>query len=129
MKRFAGLLVTIAALLSVSQGLAQSSALPEGYVSASEILPLPNFIPGAGSLYTDPANMPVGPWLAYGKDDNLVEVLYMVPLSQMNESQNWDGLSAGVLEQLGVSVNHVDITYNGGTPAWPNPTTMFAWCS
>lgn len=90
-------------------------ALPEGYVNASEILPLPDFIPGAGALYIDPANAPVGPWLSYGNDGQLVEVLFMVPVSQMAESGNWDNLASGTFETLGISsVDHVDLTFNPG---------------
>jgi hypothetical protein len=92
-------------------------ALPEGYINASDILPLPDFIPGAGALYIHPDNAPVGPWLSYGNDGQLVEVLLMVPVSQMQESANWDNLAQGTFQGLGLSgMDHIDISFNGGHP-------------
>lgn len=94
---------------------------PAPYVSVADILPLPAFIPGAGALFIDPANAPVGPWLSYGADGRLLEVLFMVPLSGMTAAQNWDNLATGLLAQLGVSVDHVDVSYNGGHPGMAEP--------
>ncbi|HEX7003359.1 MAG TPA: hypothetical protein VF168_04150 [Trueperaceae bacterium] len=111
------LILLAAAVLTLGAAWAQdlSPALPSGYVNASELLPLPEFIPGAGALYIDPANAPVGPWLSYGNDGKLVEVLFMVPVSQMTEGANWDDLAAGTFEELGIStLDHVDITFNPG---------------
>ncbi len=94
---------------------------PEPYVNAATLLPLPDFIPGAGALYIDPAAAPVGPWLAYGQDGTLVEVLFMVPLSQMQAATDWDDLAAGLLAELGLTVDHVDVTFNGGHPGMAEP--------
>jgi len=94
---------------------------PAPYVSVAEILPLPAFIPGAGALFIDPANAPVGPWLSYGADGNLIEILFMVPLSGMTAAQNWDNLATGLLGELGVTVDHVDVSYNGGHPGMAEP--------
>ena len=108
------LLLSLALISSIS--FAQPPQLPEGYVAASELLPLPDFIPGAGALYIDPANAPIGPWIAYGNNNTPVEILYMLPLSQLNTAQNYDNLSTHLLELLGASVDHVDVTFNGGHP-------------
>ena len=94
---------------------------PAPYVSVAEILPLPDFIPGAGALYIDPANAPVGPWLSYGKDGNLIEILFMVPVSSMQAAENWEDLATGLLSELGVTIDHVDISYNGGHPGMAEP--------
>lgn len=94
---------------------------PAPYVSVSEILPLPAFIPGAGALFIDPAFAPVGPWLSYGADGRLIEVLYMIPLSGMTAAQNWDNLGTGLIAELGVSIDHVDVSYNGGHPGMAEP--------
>ena len=95
---------------------------PAPYVNAAEFLPLPDFIPGAGALYIDPANAPVGPWLAYSQDGTLIEVLYMVPISAMSEAVDWNDLATGPLADLGIqSIDHVDITYNGGHPGVAEP--------
>lgn len=94
---------------------------PEPYVSVADILPLPDFIPGAGGLYIDPANAPVGPWLSYGKDGNLIEILFMVPLSGMQAAENWEDLATGLVGELGVTIDHVDLSYNGGHPGMAEP--------
>ncbi len=94
---------------------------PEPYVSVAEILPLPDFIPGAGALYIDPVNAPVGPWLSYGKDGNLIEILFMVPVSSMQAAENWEDLATGLLSDLGVTIDHVDLSYNGGHPGLAEP--------
>ena len=126
----ATLLVAVAALWAASTVFAQGSDLtteppPAPYVNASSILELPDFIPGAGALYIDPANAPVGPWLSYGSDGSLVEVLFMVPLSQMQDAANWDDLATGFLGQLGVTIDHVDISFNGGHPGMAEPHYHF----
>lgn len=94
---------------------------PAPYVGVAEILPLPEFIPGAGALYIDPANAPVGPWLSYGSDGNLLEVLFMVPVSGMAAAENWDNLASGLLAQIGLAVDHVDVSYNGGHTGMAEP--------
>lgn len=116
----AALLVLQLGLRSSAQDLSQSPP-PEPYVGVATILPLPEFIPGAGALFIDPANAPVGPWLSYGSDGSLVEVLFMVPLSGMQAAENWNELATGLLAELGMAVDHVDISYNGGHPGMAEP--------
>ena len=113
--------VMLTALASVRAQDLSVSPPPAPYVSVADILPLPAFIPGAGALFIDPANAPVGPWLSYGADDNLIEILFMVPLSGMTAAQNWDNLASGLLGELGVTVDHVDVSYNGGHPGMAEP--------
>ncbi len=123
------LVVAVSTLLTVAT--AQSSSEftteppPAPYVNASTLLPLPDFIPGAGALYIDPANAPVGPWLSYGSDGSLVEVLFMVPLSAMNSNTNWDDLATGLIAELGVTIDHVDVSFNGGHPGMAEPHYHF----
>lgn len=106
------LLAAVVLLLGVA-----AAQPPAPYVNASELLPLPEFIPGAGALYIDPANAPIGPWLAYGQDGTLVEVLFMVPVAAMQESQSWENLARGTLAEFGIdAIDHVDVTFNGGHP-------------
>ena len=113
--------VMLTALASVRAQDLSVSPPPAPYVSVADILPLPAFIPGAGALFIDPANAPVGPWLSYGADGNLIEILFMVPLSGMTAAQNWDNLASGLLGELGVTVDHVDVSYNGGHPGMAEP--------
>ncbi len=114
-------LATFVGLSSVSAQDLSVAPPPAPYVGVAEILPLPAFIPGAGALFIDPANAPVGPWLSYGADGTLIEVLFMIPLSSMTAAQNWDDLATGLLDQLGATVDHVDVSYNGGHPGMAEP--------
>ena len=53
--------------------LAQEAAPPGGaYKKVSELVTLPDFLPGLGQLYVDPATLPAGPFLAYDHDGKLV---------------------------------------------------------
>jgi hypothetical protein len=119
-----GFALSLAVLASAALATAQDMSTeppPAPYVNASTLLELPDFVPGAGALYIDPANAPVGPWLAYGSDGSLVEVLFMVPVSEMRNGTNWDDLAAGLLGDMGVTVDHVDVTFNGGHPGMAEP--------
>ncbi len=42
------------------------------YQPVSKLGPLPDFVPGLGTLYVDPATLPAGPFLAYDHQENLV---------------------------------------------------------
>lgn len=115
-------LTLVLALAATAQAQDLSDAPPPApYVGVAEILPLPEFIPGAGALYIDPANAPVGPWLSYGSGGNLIEVLFMVPLSEMSAAANWDNLATGLLVSNGLAVDHVDVSYNGGHSGMAEP--------
>ncbi|HZW27228.1 MAG TPA: hypothetical protein VFF08_02150 [Trueperaceae bacterium] len=118
-----GLATALALALTASASAQDLTAQPppEPWVNVATILELPEFVPGAGALYVDPANAPVGPWLAYGTDGSLVEVLFMVPVSEMRNGVNWDDLAGGLLAQLGLTVDHVDVTFNGGHPGMAEP--------
>lgn len=122
-------LLAFAATLALAFGgiaLAQTPNAPEGFVPVTELLPLPDFIPGAGALYIQPEDAPVGPWLAYGSDGTLIEVLFMVPISEMQQAMNWDDLATGTLAELGIdSIDHIDISYNGGHPGMAEPHYHF----
>ena len=55
---------------------------PAGYEPASRF-GLPAFMPGLGALYVRPQTLPVGPYLAYDRDDRLVSTVYMVPIADL----------------------------------------------
>src|SRR2546426_8018563 len=64
---------------------AQRTAPPDGaYKKVSSLVPLPDFVPGLGTLYVDPATLPAGPFLAYDHQGNLVSSINMIPLKDMN---------------------------------------------
>lgn len=115
-------LALVAVLVIASVAMAHTPHVPDGYVPASELLPLPDFIPGAGSLYIDPANAPVGPWFSFSREGELVEVLFMVPLSDLDAATSWDDLATGVFADPEIgAIDHVDLSYNGGHPGMAEP--------
>ena len=86
------------------------------YKKVSSLVELPDFIPGIGVLYVDPATLPAGPFLAYDREGHLVSTVYMIPLEALNDQQTFDNLGAA-----DAKVNHVDVYYNAGHPGVPSP--------
>jgi hypothetical protein len=120
MKRLALFALTVGAGLMLAQpsvAAAQSSAPPGGaYKMVSSLVPLPDFVPGLGTLYVDPATLPAGPFLAYDRQGQLVSSIYMLPLKDMNAQKAFSGLKAAHER-----VDHVDIVYNAGHPGVAEP--------
>ncbi|MGH7625692.1 MAG: hypothetical protein ACREOJ_10280 [Gemmatimonadaceae bacterium] len=123
MKRFA--LTALAGVVgagmffaSPHSALAQRTSPPGGaYQQVSKLVPLPDFLPGLGTLYVDPATLPAGPFLAYDQQGHLVSSIYMIPLKDMNAQKAFTGLKIG----QGEPVDHVDIVYNAGHPGVAEP--------
>jgi len=86
------------------------------YKAVSTLVPLPDFIPGMGQLFVDPATLPAGPFLAYDHDGKLVSTIYMLPISQMKP-----GMDLENLRSAGGAVDHVDVMYNAGHPGVEEP--------
>ena len=86
------------------------------YQKVSDLVALPDFLPGIGELFVDPDTLPAGPFLAYDHDGNLVSTIYMIPISSMNADTTFDNLMAP-----GGNVDHVDIYYNAGHPGVEEP--------
>ena len=75
---------------------AQATAPPGGdYKKVSELVALPDFLPGLGTLYVKPSTLPAGPFLAYDRDGRLVSSVYMIPLKDMEAQKGFDDLVAG----------------------------------
>ena len=92
--------------------LAQEQAPPaENFKKVSELVTLPDFLPGLGQLYVDPATLPAGPFLAYDHDGKLVSTIYMIPVEDLNPDKKFDNLAAP-----GGNVDHVDVYFNAGHP-------------
>ena len=53
---------------------------PAGFKKVSSLVKLPDFVPGLGTLYVDPATLPLGPFLGYSRTGKLINITYMVPL-------------------------------------------------
>ena len=86
------------------------------YKKVSTLVPLPDFIPGLGTLYVDPATLPAGPFLAYDHQGHLVSSIYMIPLKDMNAQKAFSGLKIA-----NAPADHVDIVYNAGHPGVAEP--------
>ena len=117
------IIATVAAVfaMAASPVLAQDTAVasypPEApYQKVSDLVKLPDFLPGIGQLYVDPATLPAGPFVAYDHNGRLVSTIYMIPISAMNADVGFDNLAAP-----GGNVAHVDIYYNAGHPGVAEP--------
>jgi hypothetical protein len=100
---------------------AQGKAPPGGaYKEVSTLVPLPDFIPGLGTLYVDPKTLPAGPFLAYDHQGQLVSSIYMVPLKDMNAKKAFSDLKVAHER-----ADHVDILFNAGHPGVAEPHYHF----
>jgi hypothetical protein len=107
--------ITGASLPAMAQNVEQSP--PGGpYKAVSGLVKMPDFVPGLGQLFVDPATLPAGPFLAYGHDGKLVSTIYMLPIKDMSPKMNLSKLSAA-----GGAVDHVGVTYNAGHPGVEMP--------
>ncbi|HEX2520014.1 MAG TPA: DUF5602 domain-containing protein [Castellaniella sp.] len=86
------------------------------YKAVSSLVKLPNFIPGMGQLFVDPATLPAGPFLGYDHKGKLVNTTYMIPISMMKPDMNLHDLKTPAGK-----VDHVDIMYNAGHPGVAEP--------
>jgi hypothetical protein len=86
------------------------------YKKVSSLVALPDFIPGLGTLYVDPATLPAGPFLAYDRKGKLVSSVYMIPLKDINDHKEFKSLKVA-----SEKVDHVDMYYNAGHPGVPEP--------
>jgi hypothetical protein len=86
------------------------------YKKVSSLVALPDFIPGLGTLYVDPATLPAGPFLAYDRNGRLVSTVYMIPLKDINDHKEFKNLKAAKQR-----VNHVDMYFNAGHPGVQEP--------
>lgn len=115
-------LVVATSLFAAGSALAHDEealkAAPPGepYVQVSDALPLPEFIPGLGTLFVDPQTLPAGPFLAYDHDGKLSATVYMTPLEELQNGTAYDELAIG-----SHTVSSVDIYYNAGHPGVEKP--------
>jgi len=119
-----GMLAVGMLVASPDTALAQHKAAPGGaYKKVSTLVPLPDFVPGLGTLYVDPATLPAGPFLAYDHQGNLVSSIYMIPLKDMNAQKEFTDLKVAHER-----VDHVDIVFNAGHPGVGEPHYhMIVW--
>lgn len=89
---------------------------PAPYAQVSTLVALPEFLPGLGTLFVDPATLPAGPFLAYDHDGKLSATVYMTPIAALEKGAAFNGLGIG-----SHTVSGVDIYYNAGHPGVPEP--------
>jgi len=110
--------LTLATLATTATAENAAPMKPAGgaYQAVSDLVPLPDHIPGIGTLYVDPATLPVGPFAAYNKSGNLVSTVYMVPLADMEKQAKFANLAVA-----GATTKSVDMYYNAGHPGVDQP--------
>jgi hypothetical protein len=86
------------------------------FAAVSALVPLPDFLPGMGQLFVNPATLPGGPFLAYDHEGALVSTIYMLPIKDLNPDNRFEDLAAP-----GGNVDHVDVYYNAGHPGVEEP--------
>jgi hypothetical protein len=111
-----------AAGLAATTGVATAADIhtrpPASFKKVSTLVTLPEYLPGLGVLYVDPATLPVGPFLGYDRKGKLVNVVYMVPLKDLEAHKNFNRLGAGLGN---LKIDHTDIAYNPGHPGVEEP--------
>lgn len=110
-------LVPLAACAATTTAMAATDAPPAApYEKVSKLVPLPDFIPGLGTLYVDPKTLPYGPFLAYDHQGRMVSTIYMIPLKDIEAHKKIEDLKAP-----GGAVTSVDMYFNAGHPGVPEP--------
>lgn len=94
----------------------RQSPPPAPFIQISDALPLPDFIPGLGTLFVDPETLPAGPFLAYDREGTLSATVYMTPLEEIVNGTSYDNLHVGAH-----NASSVDIYYNAGHPGVETP--------
>jgi hypothetical protein len=87
-----------------------------GYKKVSELVKLPDFLPGMGTLYVKPETLPAGPFLAYDRDGKLVSSIYMIPTKDLEAKKKFENLAVAKER-----VDHVDLYFNAGHPGVEEP--------
>jgi hypothetical protein len=114
--------VTVAALLAGTAALAQEtgdmtqSPPPAPFQQVSELVELPEFLPGLGTLFVDPATLPAGPFLGYDRDGKLSATIYMPTMEELEAGTAYNDLALGASEVVAT-----DIYFNAGHPGVEEP--------
>jgi hypothetical protein len=117
-----GLAFGLATALQSAPVLAQDMAAlmqappPAPYAKVSKLVALPDFLPGLGQLFIDPATLPAGPFLGYDHDGKLSATIYMVPIKALQDGTAYNDLAIGSHD-----VASVDIYFNAGHPGVDEP--------
>src|SRR3712207_5573221 len=86
--RFAAIALTVALAMPAFAADQVEKAPPSGaYKKVSDLVKLPEFLPGLGQLYVDPKTLPAGPFLAYDRDGRLVSTVFMLPIEDLRSEE------------------------------------------
>lgn len=118
MKRLLSITLALGVFATVgcTSTMAQQASPPANYKKVSTLVALPDFVPGLGVLYVDPATLPAGPFLAYDRQGNLVSSVYMIPVKDITAHKAFNNLAVAKEK-----VDHVDMYYNAGHPGVAEP--------
>lgn len=81
------------------------------FVKLSSVSHFPDFYPGLGTLYVQPASMPIGPYYGYDRLGHQVNTIYMVPLTFFDDHQ-----VAKWIQSSHLRVNHLTLAYTNPHP-------------
>jgi len=95
-----------------------TTSAPPTFKKVSSLVKLPDFVPGLGTLYVDPSTLPTGPFLGYNHQGKLVDIVYMVPLKDLDAHKNFKDIGKVA---AGMKIDHTDIQYNPGHPGVEEP--------
>ena len=124
--KFSWLLVlTVVALLLAPSLPAQNTAEntanpPANFKKVSTLVRLPDWLPGLGTLYVDPASLPAGPYLGYNHNGQLVNVTYMLSSKELEQHKDWNDLGQKIAN-LDLKVDHTSVNFNPGHPGLQEP--------
>ena len=112
------LALSLAGVTGVAAAADIHSHPPANFKKVSTLVKLPDYLPGLGVLYVDPASLPAGPFLGYDKKGHLANVIYMVPLKDLDAHKNFEDLG----DKLGdLKIKRTDFIYNPGHPGVEEP--------
>jgi len=118
MKSSCLLVLAVAALLLAPSLPAQNTGdetanPPANFKKVSTLVRLPDWLPGLGTLYVDPASLPAG-------NGQLVNVTYMISIKDLDQHKDWNDLGQKIA-QLDLKVDHTSVNYNPGHPGLQEP--------
>jgi hypothetical protein len=93
---------------------------PANFKKVSTLVRLPDWLPGLGTLYVDPASLPAGPYLGYNHNGQLVNVTYMISSKELDQHKDWNDLGQKVAN-LDLKVDHTSVNFNPGHPGLQEP--------
>ena len=116
------LVLTVVALLLAPSLPAQNTAAnaPANFKKVSTLVRLPDWLPGLGTLYVDPASLPAGPYLGYNHKGQLVNVTYMLSSKELEQHKDWNDLGQKIAN-LDLKVDHTSVNFNPGHPGLQEP--------